>query len=321
MSTKEKVLELLYKHDGYVSGEEIARAAGVGRNSVWKAVNSLKEQGYNIVTGAGGYMLCGGVFNEFAIKQYLNREHKIHIYKQETSSNTVAKVLCQGGEAEGSVVVVESQTQGRGRMGRSFISESENGLYMSVILRPSIPADRCVNVTVMCAVAVKEAIESLTDRRCGIKWVNDIYIGEKKCCGILTEASFDFESGSLQYVVVGIGVNLCPPKGGFDKEIEEIACGVYENECPKDFKEKLCAQIINRLFYHYERFEKGEYIKEYKNASIIIGESVEVRVGDTVTYGVAVDIDDNANLIVRDENGETHSFNSGEARVRKQKNV
>lgn len=321
MTTKEEILKILYENDGYISGEEIAKKIGVSRNSVWKGVNSLKFQGYNILTSQEGYkiLIKDDAFDEYSIKKHLNNQHKIYLYKEETSSNTVAKSLCQKGEEEGSIVIVESQTAGRGRLGRSFISRSENGLYMSIILRPSIPAEQCVNITALGAVAVLEAIEEIANKECSIKWVNDIYIEDKKCCGILTEASFDFESGNLQYAVIGIGVNLCAPDKGFDEEIKEIACGVYENGCPKGMKARLCAEIVNKFFKLYRCIEERSYIKKYREKSNIIGKDVDVYIGDKVICGKAIDVDENANLIVKDSSGEIRKFNSGEARVRRKK--
>ena len=127
----------------------------------------------------------------------------------------------------------------------------------------------------------------------------------------------DISSGKLHYAVIGIGVNLCPPKGGFDKEIEDIACGIYEGECPRDFKYRLCAKIVNNFFKYYDKIESKEYIKLYKERSCIIGKEVDVYVGSDCFCGVAIDIDDNANLIVEAENGSLITLNSGEARVRK----
>ena len=256
-------------------------------------------------------------FNEQGIKKHLEEDHKIYIYDKESSSNLIAKELCIKGEKEGSVVIVKSQTHGRGRMGRGFLSSSENGLYMSIILRPKIPAEECVNITVLGAVAVLEAIEELTDKRASIKWVNDIYINDKKCCGILTESALDMEKGTLKYAIIGIGVNLCPPSGGFDKEIEKIACGIYESQCPRGFKAKLCAKIINNLFKYYTSPENKVYMKPYKEKSCIIGNEVDVYVGNECISGVAIDIDNSARLIVKDANDKIHTFNSGEARVRK----
>lgn len=317
MGTKEKVLEILYRESGCISGEYIAAKLGVSRNSVWKAVNQLRERGYNIAAGGDGYLLEDrNAFDEHTVGKYLKRKHKLYIYNEETSSNTVAKGLCAQGEDEGAVIIVKSQTQGRGRLGRTFLSSSENGLYMSIVLRPQIPAQECVNITVAGAVAVAKAIEGTSGVKSGIKWVNDIYIGDKKCAGILTEATVDFECGRVQYAVIGIGVNLCPPKGGFDAEIEEIACGVYEKEYPQGYKAKLCAEIINNFFDIYEHLEGKEYLKEYKEKSIIIGKTVDVYVGDKIVSGTATDIDENASLVVKDTLGNIHTFNSGEARVR-----
>ena len=318
MKTKERVLSILYGKSVPVSGEEIAMALGISRNSVWKAINGLKAQGYGVSATSQGYLLeSSRDFDEYAVKRFLKRDHTLHIYKKETSSNTVAKSLCQNGAPHGDVVIVESQTAGRGRMGRSFLSSSENGLYMSVILRPEFSADKCVSITAACAVAVANAIEKTSGVKTGIKWVNDVYIKDKKCAGILTEASIDFESGGVQYAIVGIGINLCPPKGGFDKEIEEIACGVYENECPQGYKARLCAEIINNLFDLYEGLEGKSYMAEYKSKSVIIGKEVDVYIGERVICGTVVDIDENASLVVKDSQGEIHTFNSGEARVRK----
>ena len=255
-------------------------------------------------------------FDEEAISRYLKREHTLHIYGVANSSNNIAKELCQGGEGEGSVVIVKSQTAGRGRLGRSFLSSSENGLYMTITLRPKMPSCDCVNITVAGAVAVARAIEETSGVMCGVKWVNDIYINEKKCAGILTESSIDFENGGVRYAVIGIGVNLCPPKGGFAPEIQDIACGIFEENYPNGYKARLCAHIINSFFDIYENLDKGEFLQEYRERSVIIGKEVDVYVGDRVLSGTAVDIDENANLVVKGEDGELHTFNSGDARVR-----
>ena len=317
VETKEKVLRILYEEGKSISGEAIASRLGISRNSVWKAVNSLKASGYIITATSEGYCIeDGNVFDEYSIKQHLTREHKLHLYKKESSSNLIAKQLCQNGEEHGSVVIVESQTEGRGRMGRSFLSSSENGLYLSVILRPKISIDKCLSVTVAAAVAVATAIEETSGVECGIKWVNDIYINNKKCAGILTEATMDFESSSVQYIVVGIGVNISPPTEGFHKDIEEIACGVYEKGYPQGYKAKLCAKIIDNLFDLYDELEGKKYFEIYKSKSIIIGKEVDVYVGDSVMCGTAIDIDENANLIVVDNEGTRHTVNSGDARVR-----
>lgn len=317
---KEKILEILNNNVGKsVSGQLLAQSLGISRNSVWKIINKLKEDGYNITSQTNaGYTLNASVdiFTENSINSHLKNEHKIIIYDKETSSNTVAKRLASEGADEGTVVIVNSQTAGRGRMGRRFISESDNGLYMSIILRPQISASECVNITVLSAVAVCEAIEETSGRGCQIKWVNDIYIKDKKVCGILTEATMDFELGKLDYAIVGIGVNLSAPKGGFDKEIENIATAIYENKRPCGYKARLCAKIIEKLFEYYPTLTKKDYIKKYREKSNLIGKEVNVYIGNEIESGTVTDIDENASLVVATKGG-IKKYNSGEARVRK----
>lgn len=320
MNTKQSVLLVLNENAGRaVSGQELAQRLGVSRNSVWKAVTALKKEGYNILSQTNqGYTLVNSieVFDSNTINSYLSSSYPIYIYDSISSSNVTAKELAQKGADEGTTVVALSQSNGKGRMGRSFLSESKNGLYMSTILRPQIPAHKCVNITVLGAVAVCEAIEELTSIPCQIKWVNDIYINDKKVCGILTEASINFECASLEYAVIGIGVNICEPEGGFPQEISHIATSIFKEKAPQNFKARLCAKILERLFYHYNKIEEKEYIDIYRKKSLIIGKSVSVHVGDKVIYGTAIDIDNDACLVVKTNNG-IEKFNSGEARVRK----
>ena len=320
MSIKQDVLNILNKNVGKtISGGELAKMLGVTRNTVWKAINSLKNEGYDISSHSNtGYTLNNKVdiFNECSIKNYLKEPHKIIIYDSASSSNTLAKEMCQNGENEGTVVIVKSQTNGKGRMGRTFISSSENGLYMTIILRPNIPASESLYITVLGAVALCEAIYNTSGTRADIKWVNDIYINNKKCAGILTEAQLNIENGMLDYAVIGMGINIAPPKDGFDAQISDIATSIYKNEAPCGYKSRLCAEIIERFFYYYNQIEnKDSYMPKYIEKSNILGKEVDMYVGEKITSGKAIAIDENANLIVETKNGML-SFSSGEARVR-----
>lgn len=254
--------------------------------------------------------------NNESIKKHLNSDVKIIIYDVATSSNVLAKELALGGANEGTVIIVKSQTNGKGRLGRSFISSSENGLYMSIVLRPQISPDKCVDITVMAASAVLEAIESTTNTNPKIKWVNDIYINDKKVCGILTETTYNYESNRLDFVICGIGVNIAPPKDGFDEEIKNIAGSIFENEAPQEYKSILCAKIIDYLLKYYNEIDKKTYLKTYKEKSNIIGKSVDVYKGNEIISGIAIDVNDRAELVVKKENGDICVFNSGEARVK-----
>jgi len=253
-------------------------------------------------------------FTPLSVMRFMSEKREIIIIDEADSSNNIAKELALNGAPEGTAIAVKKQTQGRGRMGRSFISLSENGLYMSIILRPRISPDKCVDITVIGAVAVARAIERLCAKKCAIKWVNDIYIGEKKVCGILTEASI--RDGLVDYAVIGIGVNIAPPDGGFDEEISHIACAMLEDTAPTDIKSRLLAEITDSFFEIYKELGTGSYMEEYRNRSNIIGKTVDVYRGDEIVSGVCVDIDKNANLVVKTDTG-TRIFGSGDARVRK----
>lgn len=320
MITKDKVLEIFQNNVGEsISGQEIADRIGVSRNSVWKAVIQLKNEGYHISSQTkSGYTFLSDndIFNAASVKALMKSNHEVIVFDRESSSNTVAKELAAVNAEEGTVVIVKSQTGGKGRMGRSFISISENGLYLSIILRPELPAAQSVSITVLGAVATAEAIEETSGEKCQIKWVNDIFIRGRKVCGILTEASMNFENDQLEYAVIGIGVNISPPsKDGFPNEIKDIAGSIYQDSAPKGYKSILAAKIIDKFFEYYNEMEKKKYLKSYKEKSNIIGKPVSIYRGNEVIYGVAKDIDDDANLIVDTDSG-VRKFNSGEARVR-----
>ena len=242
-------------------------------------------------------------------------DYKILWYDSATSSNDIAKELAEKNEPHFTTIVVNSQTKGRGRTGRSFISSSENGLYMSMILRPNKECSYYNTLTPMIAVAVLRALEKTAGVSPKIKWVNDLYLNDKKICGILTESKLN--SNGYEYIICGIGVNITLPENGFDNEIAQIAGAVFENTAPKNYKETLCKAIITELISLYNLECKEEYMKAYKENSLIIGLDVDVYVGDKVYSGKAIDIDENGELVVECINGEIKSFNSGEARVRK----
>ena len=253
-------------------------------------------------------------FTKESVTRYMSGNRQIVILDEADSSNNIAKELARAGAPEGTAIAVKKQTQGRGRMGRSFISSSENGLYMTIILRPKISPDKCVDITVIGAVAVARTIEKLCAKKCAIKWVNDIYIEDKKVCGILTESSV--KNGAIDYAVIGIGVNITPPDGGFDCEITHIACAMYENESPENIKSRLMAEITDAFFEVYTELGTGSYMEEYRMRSNIIGKEVDVYRGNEIISGTCTDIDENANLVVKTDTG-IHFFGSGDARVRK----
>ncbi len=256
------------------------------------------------------------MLNREKITELIKGGANVIILEETDSTNNVCKALATRGAEEKTVVIAKKQTQGRGRMGRSFISSSENGLYMTILLRPRVKITECIDMTVIAAVSVSEAIENITGKKCSVKWVNDVYIGDKKVSGILTEASCDFSTSLLEYAIVGIGVNITEPEGGFDASIKDIACSLYEKSAPCGVKNLLCAEIVNRFFDYYASIGDKCYMEKYRAYSNIIGKTVDVYRGNEVISGVCVDIDDSANLVV-ESHGKIVRFNSGDARVRK----
>ena len=232
------------------------------------------------------------------------------------STNRYLKELAATGAPEGTVIIANRQTAGRGRLGRSFFSPEDKGIYMSILLRPELELQRSVLITSMAAVAVAGAIEAVSGTTAQIKWVNDIFVNKKKTCGILTEAGIDAQKGTLEYAVLGIGVNVGTME--FPEELKEIATSV-SNECGFEVeKEVLIEEILKQLEQWYPTLWTGEFLEESKQRSILLGK--EILVVDTHTEGgsytaMAVDMDELGHLII-ERNGGREILNSGEVSIR-----
>lgn len=235
MSTRERVLRTLEEKAGtHVSGEDIAQELGISRNSVWKAVTALRREGYQIdaVTNRG-YALSDerGLLSASRIRAFLPPDTPLalSIRRKVDSTNAEALRRAADGAPEGTVIVAEEQTAGRGRRGRPFFSPAGTGIYLSIIVRPHLHADRAHFLTCTAALACAEAIEVCTGVEASIKWVNDVYCHGRKVTGILTEGSFDLEGGMLKTAMVGIGVNVRPPREGFPVDLAGKAGAILES--------------------------------------------------------------------------------------------
>ena len=328
MKVKEQVLLILKSNKGkFVSGEEIANSLFVSRNAIWKAINSLRADGFTIdAVQNKGYMLTsdGNIsdnteYCRLRILQQLKRNAscaEITVKKTVTSTNTLLRAEAEKGAAHKTVLIANEQTQGRGRHSKSFFSPADSGIYISILLRPDFNAKDAYLITTGAAVAVVRAIKEVCGISADIKWVNDIMLGGKKICGILTEAVTDFESGCLQYAVTGIGINISGPKGGFPAEIADIASSLYSDEvADTDIKCSLAAEILNNFFEIYEHTSQSKLINEYKKYSAVLGKRIKVTVGEQFYFATAVDIDSNARLIVKDDSGKTHTLSSAEVSI------
>lgn len=319
MTIKQQVLKALVKNMGKsVSGEQLSKELFCSRNAVWKAIKSLENDGYEIeATTNKGYCLKNEnvTFSSVLVEKYLKTDCKVIVLDDIDSTNNYLKKLAEDGEKENTVVIAKHQSGGKGRMGRSFFSP-KSGLYMSILLRPNFSAEKSLFITTATAVAVSDAIDSLSDKSSSIKWVNDVFIDSKKVCGILTEASIDFETSGLSYAVVGLGVNLYHPADGFPEDIKNIAGTVFDSEISGDEKAKFAAEIINGFFNIYNNFENSDFMKRYKSKSFILGKKINVIKGDKKIPATAIDIDDEARLLVEYETGERESLFSGEVSIK-----
>lgn len=247
---------------------------------------------------------------------WYNDNTMIFIHKNELeSTNKYAKELAISGADEFTVVIADRQTGGYGRKGRSFSSPNGSGLYMSIILRPDISTDNTLLITPAAAVAVCRAIESFCKKECSIKWVNDIYIADKKVCGILAETGFS-GGAYLDYVILGIGINICEPEGGFDSSIKDIA-GAICNSCTPASKEKLASMIVEEFKKYYSTLTEKAFWEEYKNKNFICNTDITVIQGDKQYSAYALDIDSDFKLLIKNEENDIIALDCGEVSVRR----
>ena len=322
MSTKDTVLELFEKNRGFfVSGEQIASDLGISRTAVWKAVKKLQSEGYEIeaITNRG-YCLAksSDILSVQGIRNYLDEsagELRPEVFVTVDSTNNVCMKKAGQGEAEGYVAVAGAQTKGRGRRGRGFFSPADTGIYMSILLRPEMyPGTQVLRLTTMAAVAVCEAIEQLSGKTAGIKWVNDVYINGKKVCGILSEASYALEDGKLDCVVVGIGINAYKPKGGFPHELAGKAGCVFDQQSSGK-RNQLAAEVLNRFMSYYRGDTTDNHSDAYTERSFVLGKDIEISKNDVVRKARAIGLDEDCGLIVRYEDGSEDVVKSGEVSI------
>lgn len=240
---------------------------------------------------------------------------KVEVVEKTESTNTLLRSRADLGESEGLVIIAGEQTAGRGRMGRTFFSPGDTGVYLSLLLKPEIKPEDAVQITTAAAVSVCKALEKLGVKDPKIKWVNDIFLCNKKVCGILTESSFNTKSGKLDYAILGVGVNMYEPKCGFPKDIENIAGSVFSEES-ENTRNKFVAHFLDSFFCFYEQLSEKKHIKEYVEKSFVVGKDITVISGEKSFVATAIDIDENCNLVIKNGNGETSKINSGEISVK-----
>ena len=282
MTVKESVLDALENNrDEYLSGEELSGKLGVSRAAVCKAVKALRAEGYDIdaVTNRG-YMMPSDD-SSMSVESVRNalpaslKDTNLYVYDVIDSTNLQARrILLEDGGKSPVVVISGQQTAGRGRLGRSFYSPKD-GLYLSIVIRPDFDMSRSNLVTVAAAAATSEAIDETCLCSTKIKWVNDIYLGDKKVCGILTEATTDFETGQIDSLIIGIGVNTSDKS--FPPELKDIAGSISPNGLSGREKSLLAASIVEKVL-RYTRHLDG-FMDSYRSRSILLGKDITVYTG------------------------------------------
>ena len=320
MTTKERILALLEENRGTpLSGEVLAEELGVSRTAVWKAIKDLQKAGHAIAAAQNrGYTLDtdSEVLSEQGVRLFLrNKSLNLVVAQELESTNLTAKQMAAAGGPHGTLVVADSQTAGRGRRGRSFASPPGTGLYLSMVLRSALPMQSAVLVTSAAAVAVCRAVERAAGKRLDIKWVNDLFYRGKKCCGILTEAAADVETGGVDYLVVGIGLNLLPPEGGWPEELAEIAASIFTpgehvGRC------RIAAAIADELLALCTALPDTSFMAEYRARNLVPGRDVDVIQNGERWPAHALAITNDGHLLVRLPGGGQEELSFGEVSIR-----
>ena len=318
---KRKILHVLETNRGqFVSGEVLAESFNVSRAAIWKAVESLRREGHIITAITNkGYCLeqSSDILTAEGIMSNLSQDSKITrvICLAETdSTNNHAKKLAMTGEAtHGTLIAANHQTAGRGRYGHKFDSPAGTGLYMSLVLRPDSDAEKFQMITIADAVAVCLAIEELypdSRGKLGIKWVNDVYFNGKKIAGILTEAVTGFESGEIESVITGIGVNVSTRK--FTPDAANIAGALFSGRDIPFGRDELCARIADHVMTFAENLNDPSIITAYRERSILTGREITYMKDGMKLYARVEGIDDSGGLVVVNESGQKETLRSGE---------
>ncbi len=319
MSVKDEVYHALRDVQGeYVSGQALSERLHVTRNAVWKAVAALRRDGAQIEAATNrGYrlLLDPGRFTAEDIAHLAGHALLPELYDKLPSTNTELKNRACLGAPEYTVLAACAQSAGRGRSGRSFYSPPDCGVYFSILLRPKCTPEQLFSVTPAAAVAAAQALEALCGRETQIKWVNDVYIDGKKCVGILTEIGTDLESGTLDYLVCGFGVNLYPPPDGYPAPLAGIAGSVFPEKPGADLRAAVAADILDRFLDALEMPTRA-LLAIYREKSLLTGKQVTVSRGAHRIPAQVLGIGDDFSLHIRRADCISETLRAGEVHIR-----
>ena len=323
-----KVLEQLKSSsDGYVSGESLSEKLGVTRTAIWKYIKEIRGLGYEVEASTNkGYkrFVPENLINEYELSEGLDTEligKNIIYYNSVDSTNNVAKNLAQEGCASGTVVVAATQTGGKGRLGRMWFSAQDKGIWMSIVLKPSITLQDIQLITIGASIAVARSISDIAGFDVKIKWPNDIILNSRKVCGILTEMSLEEEN--VNYIVVGIGVNILQEMDDFPEDIKALATSLKIEAKDADVHIPSRCSLVKKILFEmekiYSKIEKGlseEVISEWRQFSVTLGKRIRFAIKDQQYEGTAVDIENDGKLVVKCDDNITRKVLSGEIQIR-----
>ena len=323
MTTDAKILSALRAHPDGVSGAQLAEQFAISRAAVWARMDDLRKAGYDIAASPHfGYRLVSApdalhaddLLARLGKTKIVGRD--IRVFEETSSTNDVAEKLARDGVREGVVVFAESQTKGRGRLGRKWLSPTRKGLWFSVLLRPNFRPQETTQLTVISATALRRAIKTVCSVTADIKWPNDILIGGKKVCGILTEMSAEVDR--VRHVILGIGVDVNQTE--FPAELRKLATSLKIEAGEEISRAELAVEILRELDADYARVCAGKFSEvadEWESACVTIGKNVTVHVGDRKFRGRAESLDDDGALLVRTEHGHLERIIGGDVILEK----
>lgn len=316
------ILSQLLNSEQYISGEQISRELGVSRTAVWKHINELRQKGYQIDSSSKkGYRLIevADVLDESQIIRGDNQllgSSIVHFYEID-STNNYAKKIANDGCPDGTIVISEKQSLGRGRLGREWCSYNSDGIWFSCVLRPNLEPESMQTITLAASVAIVEAIEDALGIVCRIKWPNDIILSGKKLGGILTEISA--EPGHINHIVLGIGINVNQPRESFVGELEQKAISLRMKTGEKVSRSHIFNSILKHLDNTYKQLINGEnelILDRWRKYSVTLGNQVSLSYRGEEYTGIASDVANGGGLIVQCSDGHTREITAGEIQIR-----